>query len=177
METDRLLLRCLDLSDVTDRYLRWLGTPATTRYLEVRFKKHTHRDIEQFIVDANTSDHVLLLGIFLRHHCYADDHLGNIRLGPISWIHRRSEISLIIGEQTHWGKGYATEVIRRVTDFAHSELKLIKLVARIYAGNIPSRRAFLRAGYVEEARLSKHFTTEQGREDALVLTHFTTACV
>ena len=41
-----------------------------------------------------------------------DKHIGNIKLGPINWIHRYGDISLLIGDKDYWGKGIATEAIR-----------------------------------------------------------------
>ena len=80
-------------------------------------------------------------------------HIGNIKLGPIHWLHRRADLSLFIGERKYWGQGYASEAIALVRDWAFRELDLQKLNAGIYSGNHGSRRAFEKCGFELEGTL------------------------
>jgi RimJ/RimL family protein N-acetyltransferase len=84
------------------------------------------------------------------------EHIGNIKIHGIDQIHRHAQVSLIIGEKQHWGKGYATEAIRLIIDFALNTLNLHKLFACIYAPNEGSIAAFRKAGFVEEGLRKEH---------------------
>jgi ribosomal-protein-alanine N-acetyltransferase len=172
LTTPRLLLRNLKLDDVGHEYREWLCDPAVNRYLEVRFQEHTKAAIEAFIYSVNQSPDSVLFGIFL-----IDDgrHIGNIKLGCISQQHRRAEISLLIGDRAEWGKGYATEAICAVTEFGLGQLGLNKIAAGIYEENIGSKKAFLRAGYRQEARLPDHWNID-GKFQAQLWLGFTRPC-
>ena len=52
--------------------------------------------------------------------CLVEDgrHIGNIKLGPIQWLHRRADLSLFIGDKSCWSLGYASEAIGLVRDWA-----------------------------------------------------------
>jgi [ribosomal protein S5]-alanine N-acetyltransferase len=171
LETERLILRCLDPDEVDAAYVGWLNDPAVNRYMEVRFARQDVAGVRRFVRDANASASELLLGIFLKTAPAAAAHIGNIKIGPISAPHRRADIGLVIGSATHRGKGYASEAIGAATRYARERLGLIKLTAGLYAANIACHRAFLRAGYVEEARLKDHCASGDGREDVILLAH------
>ena len=39
-------------------------------------------------------------------------HIGNIKLGPIDFIHKNALISYFIGEKKYWGKNITTMAIK-----------------------------------------------------------------
>ncbi|HEY1157453.1 MAG TPA: GNAT family protein, partial [Arthrobacter sp.] len=96
----------------------------------------------------------LFAGIFLRE---GDRHIGNIKLGPINVHHRRADIGLLVGDRACWGKGYASEAIAILSDFAFGRLGLHRLTAGMYAENEGSARAFEKAGYAREGLLRGHW--------------------
>ncbi len=164
--TPRLFLRNLGHEDVTERYLSWLQDDEVTRYLEVRFLTHTIDAIRSFVCDANDSSHSLLFGVFMSDGC---GHIGNIKLGPIDRNHGRADISLMLGERSAWGKGYATEAISAVASYGFEKLNLKKIGAGCYSNNLGSLKAFLKAGFTHEATIKDHWETAHGRQDQLLL--------
>lgn len=166
LTSNGLLLRSLNSSDATLRYLSWLADPEVTRYLELRFLTFSIKNLIDFIDSINRSEDSLMLGIFL----LADgSHIGNIKLGPINAHHKTAEIGLLIGDRDQWGKGYATIAIKLLSDFAFMRLGLYKLTAGCYRSNQGSHHAFLKAGYVEEGCRIAQFSIEDVREDAILL--------
>ena len=157
IETPRLELRTLRSEDVGETYMSWLSDPDVTRYLEIRFTVQTLQGAREFISSTNASEDSLFLGMFLKSR---GTHIGNIKLGPMDWHHRRGDIGLIIGDKVQWGKGFATEAIAGVTAYAFAVLELHKLSAGLYGDNEGSRRAFLKAGWFEEGRRSDHWLSE-----------------
>ena len=164
MHTERLVLRTLTAADATPRYLSWLRDPEVNRYLESRLIEHSIESLRRFIETCNAGQD-LLLGI-----CLTDgNHIGNIKLGPVSDYHRHAPIGLLIGERGSWGHGYATEAILALTAHAFSTMGLEKLYAGAYASNVGSVRAFLKAGWLEEGRSRAHWRSGDSREDNVQL--------
>ena len=157
IETPRLELRTLRSEDVGETYMSWLSDPDVTRYLEIRFTVQTLQGAREFISSTNASEDSLFLGMFLKS---SGTHIGNIKLGPMDWHHRRGDIGLIIGDKVQWGKGFATEAIAGVTGYAFAVLDLHKLSAGLYGANEGSRRAFLKAGWFEEGSRRDHWLSE-----------------
>lgn len=154
IQGERLYLREVRPSDVNETYYRWMNDPEVTAYLESRFYPNALESLADY-VQGKISDHDnLFLAIVLQE---GHRHIGNIKLGPINWIHRFADVALLIGEKECWGRGYATEAIRLVVTHAFQELNLHKLTAGCYIANQGSYKAFLKAGFVQEGLLRQHF--------------------
>jgi len=166
IDAERLYLRTLTRSDCSDRYVAWLNDPQVNRYLETRFAVQDLKAIAAFVDAANSRSNEYLFGIFLRA---GDDHVGNLKIGPVNPHHRLGDISLFIGEPRCWGKGYATEAIIAASRYAFDSLAVRKLSAGIYAPNTASHRAFLKAGYREDARRPGHYLLDGKPCDILEL--------
>jgi ribosomal-protein-alanine N-acetyltransferase len=165
--SEQIVLRTLQTSDATPVYLGWLSDPAINAYLEVRFSPSMEiSDLAEFIDDANRSLHTLMLGIFLQE---GGRHIGNIKLGPIDWNHKVGDIGFLLGDKDQWGKGYASKAINLVTDYAFKELGLAKLTAGCYAENEGSRRALLKANFVEEGRRISQWLVANSRQDGILM--------
>jgi ribosomal-protein-alanine N-acetyltransferase len=161
-----LYLRGLQATDAAGPYLNWLNDPEVGRYLETRYQPWSQARLERYLAQLDGSQQEFLFGICLRT---GDRHIGNIKLGPVNWIHRFADIGLLIGEKDQWGKGYASEAIGLVCDFAFGTLNLHKLKAGCYADNQGSARAFLRNGFVEEGRLRQQWLIDNQYQDSLLL--------
>ncbi len=162
IKTERFELIPLTRSDVTERYVDWLNDPEINRYLEVRHEKQTLESCQLFIESVCDDLDDYLFGVFTEEY----EHIGNIRLGPIDQRYRRAAVGLVIGERSWWGKGVATEIIRAITQFAFTDLKLNKLEAGAYYANLGSKRAFEHCGYQVEGILRDHFMDRGAFTDA-----------
>lgn len=150
----RLYLREVRPSDVNETYYRWMNDPEVTRYLESRFYPNALEGLREYVTSKLSDRDNVFLAMVLHD---GDRHIGNIKLGPIHWIHRYADIGLLIGEKDCWGKGYATEAIRLVVDYAFHALNLHKLTAGCYALNQGSVKAFERIGFVVEGVRRQRF--------------------
>jgi RimJ/RimL family protein N-acetyltransferase len=166
LEGPRIYLRRLTPADVSPEYLGWMNDPDTGRYLESRFSRHDLRSLTNFVAGMAADPLNFLAGIFLKD---SGRHIGNIKLGPVDPLHRRAVIGLLIGEQACWGKGFATEAISLITQFAFEEVGLHRVTAGAYAGNVGSVRAFEKAGWQQEARLPSHWRCDEGYQDGILL--------
>lgn len=166
LESNSLYLRGLENEDVTETYCDWLNDPQVNRYLETRHQFQTLTLIKSFITDKNNSNDEFLFGIFLKEN---NKHIGNIKFGPIRKLHKLAEVSLFIGETSEWAKGYATEAISLITNHAFNDMNMNKLVASMYAEIKASTRAFISAGWKEEAILKDHYLFNEKPMDIIIV--------
>jgi len=169
IETEHLRLANLSESDAGHPYVTWMNDGEVMQYLEARFSSFNENDLVSYIKEMNASSDNLLLGMFLKSE---ERHIGNIKLGPLNPHHKRADIGLLIGERAQWGRGYATEAISAVAEYALSRLSLRKLQAGAYSSNIGSIRAFLKAGFEKEALLKSHWKIDDGWLDEVLLARF-----
>jgi RimJ/RimL family protein N-acetyltransferase len=162
----RLYLREVRAADVTDNYYRWMNDPAVTRYLEVRYIPRSADNIRSFVAAMDGKADEVFLAVCLHD---GGRHIGNIKVGPVNWVHRYADVSLLIGEQDCWGKGYATEAIRLVCRFAFGTLNLRKLIAGAYAPNVGSIKAFEKAGFAREGLIRGRFVADGKPIDHVLL--------
>ena len=166
MPGERLYLRGLSVDDVGEVYHRWLNDPEVTQYTESRFVPHSMAGLREYVARfAGDRDH-LFLAIVLRKD---NRHIGNIKLGPINWIHRTGDIGIIIGEKECWGQGYASDAIRLLTDYAFRALNLRRLTAGCYATNVGSVRAFLKAGFQQDGTRRRQYWSGNSYVDEILL--------
>lgn len=158
--------------DITETYVAWLNAPEINRFLESRFDLQTLESVRGFVEAMNESENDILFGIFLKD---GNRHIGNIRLGPIDHHHKRAAIGLLIGDGNQHGKGYASEAISAVTDFAFTSLGLRKVFAGYYAANTASRKAFRNAGFTVDARLREHWLCDGEWQDGIIVSRLS-AC-
>lgn len=71
--------------------------------------------------------------------------IGMIGIMPVAGT-PRAEIGYWIG-RPYWGRGFATEALRRIVTFAFAELGLARLEAGVFVGNAASARVLEKAGF------------------------------
>lgn len=166
IDGERIFLRRLRAGDVSETYLGWMIEPKINRYLEARFSDHSIESLHAFVSGMAQDRLNLFCGIFLRED---ERHIGNIKLGPVNVPHRHAEIGLLIGDPGCWGKGYASEAIAILSEFAFGRVGLHRLVAGAYADNEGSCRAFEKAGYQREGLLRDHWLCDGAFQDGVYL--------
>ena len=74
-------------------------------------------------------------------------------------LHKRMEHCFDVGywiAEKFWGKGYATEALRAITEFAFNDLKIDRIQAFVFEGNESSERVLEKCGYEYEGFLRKY---------------------
>ena len=163
----QVYLQLLTSYDVSDAYVEMLSDPGVVRYLESRFYPQTRGRILSYVEECASNPNIHLYGIFDnagREHC------GNIKL-VVNWFHHFGEVGLAI-HGNWWNKGFGTEAIELISEWAFKALGLHKLVAGCYSSNPASLRAFMKAGYLEEGRFRAQYWSEGQWVDEVVLSRF-----
>lgn len=173
LESKSIYLRNIELSDCNAEYLSWLEDVEVNMYLETRWQKQTLEGIRNFVFDVINSNHSYLFAIIEKTE---NQHIGNIKIGPIDNRYANADISYFIGNKMYWGKGYATEAIGLISKFAFESLNLHRVQAGVFESNIGSIKALEKNGFELEARFreklfvskSADSTNKINREDHLV---------
>ncbi|MBQ7180748.1 MAG: GNAT family N-acetyltransferase [Bacteroidaceae bacterium] len=91
--------------------------------------------------------------------------LGFIDLQNLDARHRRAEVGVVL--LSGWqGRGFATEALRMLCQYAARHLALRQLVAVVAKRNEPARRLFLRCAFTRVATLPHWLACPGGYEDA-----------
>lgn len=99
-------------------------------------------------------------------------YIGNVWLWNIHSRHRRAEVRILIGDRAAWGTGSGTEALSAIIAHATSAMGLHKIYAFVHERNQRSKRAFLRAGFVEEVCLRQEAVWEGRYTDVWRLVFF-----
>ena len=166
LEGERVLLRPVVASDVTEEYCTWLNDSEVNQFLETRFVPQSLEEIRRYVDQKSGKTDEIFFAICLKDN---GRHIGNVKIGPINWLHGAADISLFIGVKEFWGRGYAAEVIRMVTEYSFDRLNLHKVTAGCYDNNQGSAKAFLKAGFAIEGKLRKHLFFNGGYVDKVCL--------
>ena len=150
---NNITLKILSPEDVTQNYVAWMQDEEVVQFMESRWKSYTLDTLKYYVKRMDASRNDYLFGIYANDN---NEHIGNIKIGGINFIHNFGNLGLFIGNKEKWGGGYGAEAVKLATEYAFHELNLNKLTAGIYENNKGCYRAFLNAGYNEAGRLKKH---------------------
>ena len=144
-----IFIRVISKKDVSLTYLNWLKNDEIMKFTEQNKKNHTLGSTIKFVEEKFQSKFDFLFGIFLNNN-----HLGNIKLGPINWDKKDAQISFFLGEKKFWGKGIMFKVIKKLLSFAFQTLRLIEIKAGYDKKNIASAKIFKKCNF----RITKTLT-------------------
>lgn len=146
-------LRPLERSDLTERYLNWINDPDVNRYVDAGLFPYTQDELESFYQRTVEARDQVLYAVVDRE---SDLHIGNVKLGPISWVHRRAVFSILIGDKTFWGKGCGTEATRLMVEYGFQRLNLRRIELGVLDANEYAVRAYEKVGFVVEGRARQY---------------------
>ena len=147
LETDRLILRGMRVSDTEDMF-EYARRPSVTQYLT--WNPHTD--------PAETREYLTYVGQRYRTGDFYDwavvdresgHMIGTCGFTSFNCPHDTAEIGYVLNP-AYQGKGLATEAVRRVLDFGFGELGLHRIEAHFMEGNDASRRLMERVGMTFE---------------------------
>lgn len=154
LETDRLILRPIDLEDTEDMFV-FSSNVENTYYI---YPTHLTLDDTRFsIANYFMSEPLGKYGIELKE---AGKLIGTIDL-RIKPAQLSAEIGYVLSHD-YQGKGYATEAAQAILDFAFRVLELEKVSATCNSENVESEALMLRLGMKKEGELRRYQVWKTG---------------
>ena len=163
----RIILKEIISKDVSLDYVNWMNDSEIVRFTDQKNLIHTKNKIKKFVNEKKKSKSEFLYGIFFIKN-KKKIHIGNIKLGPINFLHSNAQISYIIGKKEFQRRGIGSLAIKKVLQIAKRKFKLRKIIASIYPKNIGSRKVLLKNQFLLEGKLRKMQYFENKREDLLL---------
>ena len=151
-ETDRVRLTRLKYEEAEEIFYTYASKPEATRFMSWP----THRTLE----DTRS---------FLKHTIQGwaagTDYSFAIRLkdanrmiGSCGILNDEGKVQFgYVLSPTHWGRGYATEVCRKMMEILRTQSEVYRVSTFVDVDNVASARVLLKSGLIEEARLEKWF--------------------
>ena len=149
LEGGSVVLRPLERSDL-ERWREWVNDPEIAAFLD-RVLPVSQPEHERFFEVAVVGNERAVW--FALERPGDGRYLGNVWLWDLDQRHRRAEVRILVGERSAWGTGVGTEALELLASYAFGKLALHKLYAYVHARNPRAAKAFLKASFVEEARL------------------------
>jgi RimJ/RimL family protein N-acetyltransferase len=78
--------------------------------------------------------------------------IGSVDLGGIDWVCGNAWVGIGIGEREYWGKGFGTEAMNLILDFAFGCLNLRRVSLTVFEYNLRGMKSYLKVGFKEEGR-------------------------
>jgi len=145
ISTNRFILKCLDISDVTDRYAEWLNDTSTNQFISAKL---TRIDLEKYVSERLNREDVLFLGIFNKIDGL---HIGNIKYEPIDSQKGYAVMGILIGEAFWRGKSVASEVILASAFWLNENKNINQIVLSVSRLNLAAIRAYQKIGFIEKS--------------------------
>jgi RimJ/RimL family protein N-acetyltransferase len=79
--------------------------------------------------------------------------IGGCGLRDVDRRNGSAEVSIFIADRQRWGKGFGTDAMRALLDFAFGELRLERIWLRVFDYNPRAIRSYEKAGFATEVVL------------------------
>ena len=130
-------------------YLRWINDFGTTRNLGVPPQPMTLERETAWYEQASVDDARTGFTIYERA---TGRPIGNCGLHEMDLANRRTMVGIMIGEPDARGRGYGTEAMRLLLDYAFTVLGLHSVMLMVFEYNGAGRRCYEKVGFREVGR-------------------------
>jgi len=149
IEGKKVRIRALEKTDI-DEIMKWINDPEVIDNLLMRYPVSRYLEEKWLEKAYDTSD--------IRNKTFALEtkdgvYLGGIGLHKINWENRNAEAGIIIGKKEYWGKGYGTDAMLALLDFAFNHMNLHRVYLQVYDFNTRGIRSYEKCGFKKEGAL------------------------
>ena len=166
---ESLYLKKIGKQDITEDVMNWFSDKDLMKYYSNSQKKITEEILIDAIESGAKKGDNYTYGIFVKDKNLL---IGTVKIGPINFVHRTSDLVTLIGNRDYLGKGLSVEAIKLGNELAFNEYDLRKLYGGMYISNISSIKAYCRAGWIIEGRLKGFYIVNGKNEDRLLVACF-----
>ena len=139
----KTILRALKKGDLK-KCLIWLKDSSINMYLSQNFHDYTEEQELKWFEHIRSSQNDIVFAI---EDIDTNLYIGNCALHKIDWEKGVCELGILIGEKDYWNRGFGSDAIRSVTNFALSYLNLISVVLNVYKYNHRAIKVYKKCGF------------------------------
>lgn len=163
MKYEKIRLRALEPEDLellyewenNDSYWVISNTVAPfSKYTLKRYMENSHKSIYE------TGQLRLMIDIFAEKKT-----IGTIDIFDFDPFHKRAGIGILIADEAHRRKGYASMSLKCLTDYCFKTLQLHQLYCNILANNSESINLFKQIGFIQAGIKKEWVKTIEGYLD------------
>jgi len=147
---ENVYLSPISLDDV-ELFAKWMNDFSVTDYTNRSDKVYTLEAERQWVENEAMKSNYLMSIVTINN----DEVIGNIGFNEINFINRYGVLGILIGENENRNKGYGTEAIRLLLDFAFNYLNLNSVSLRLLECNERAKRCYEKVGFKECGRVRK----------------------
>lgn len=169
MKQEMIIGEHVELRPITDadtnNIVRWRNSDHVRQNFiyQTLFTPESHREWLRDKVGTG------LVEQFIIHSRDADMDVGSVYLRDIDATHRRAEFGIFIGEESQMGHGIGSECIRLIVKHGFEKLHLHKVFLRVLADNEIARKAYEKAGFMQEAYLKDEVCIRGEYKDLILM--------
>ncbi|WP_039238862.1 GNAT family N-acetyltransferase [Bacillus thermotolerans] len=152
LRTKRLLLRKMKAADSASLFAIW-SDPEVTKYMNINcFTNETQaKEMIELLDNLSQENKAVRYSII---ELESNKIIGSCGYNSLDSDHSKAEIGYDISK-AFWGKGYATEAISSLMDYAFTSLKLNRVEAKVVPENIPSIKVLEKLNFTYEGTMRK----------------------
>lgn len=169
IETERLILRKLETTDINDLF-EILSSERVTKYYG-KYPMKNLSEAEDLILKFHKAFYEqksIRWGIELKE---TNRVIGTCGFHCWNKNHFRAEVGYELGE-AFWNKGYATEAISSILIYGFELMNLKRIEAIVYPENRPSEKLLLNLGFEHEGLLKKYANFRDKQQDLNIFAIF-----
>jgi len=148
---DNVYLRPLDVEDLEGDYIQWINDQEVTKYLDRPFPV-TKEELENYLKSIHNDPNSIFFAVIEKT---SNKHVGNLKIGPIDWIHRRTGFGRILSKEV-WGKKYGSEIVKLMIVYIFDQLNLNRILEHNVADNKSAIKSNEKAGLDIEGTIKEY---------------------
>ncbi|GED13593.1 GNAT family N-acetyltransferase [Aneurinibacillus migulanus] len=151
--TERLHLRKMKVSDSSSLFKIW-SDPDVTRFMNVDCFTHENqaKDMIKLLDELAQDSKAIRFSII---ELESNEIIGSCGYNSLDFENEKAEIGYDLAK-AFWGKGYASEAIYSLLDYAFSSLKLNRLEAKVEPENVNSIKVLQKLNFTFEGTLRQY---------------------
>ena len=151
-----------------ESFLKWFNNTEITQYL-VAFRPMTRMAEEEWMENLKTQDDTIRFSIIIPSEDGLEKLIGNCGIHNIDWKNRVGEVGIVIGENEYQNKGFGTEAMELILEYAFDTVNLNRIELYTYDFNISALKSYEKVGFIEEGRKRQSIWINGKYHDAILM--------
>ncbi|HHX02219.1 MAG TPA: GNAT family N-acetyltransferase [Firmicutes bacterium] len=144
----RIKLRPIEKADY-QRIISWSQNAEIKHFSDSSYPTNIE-ECEAWVASARSNRYQIRFGIALGNRI-----IGDIELDQITWRSGDAELRIRIGERDLWDRGYGTDAVITLLDYAFKIMNLQRIYLKVYADNLRAIKCYRKAGFKMEGKLTR----------------------